>query len=253
MQAIDPANSDRQPDTRDCEEERETPDAQYRILVVEDDAHMAFGLKINLEIEGYTVHTEEEGQGALTLRTTFRPHIVILDVLLPDITGFDVVRQWRRHDMDTRILMLSAMTGEADRVLGLRLGADDYVTKPFSLMELLERVRRQLIRSARESAAPSSLTLGKAVVDFGARTITRGGSVLRLSPKEHDLLRALVEAQGGVVSTEELLKSVWGHKRLIRTNTIQHHIACLRRKVEVDPQRPIHIITLSKLGYRLII
>jgi two-component system alkaline phosphatase synthesis response regulator PhoP len=233
-------------------EERAASDAQYRILIIEDDPHMAFGLTLNLEVEGYTVLAEAEGHGALALRTTFRPHVVILDLMLPDVSGFDVLTQWRHYDKDTRIIVLSALTSEADRVLGLKLGADDYVTKPFSLMELIERVRRQLIRAAPEPNTPVSITIGGSVVDFGARTITRDGSVTRLSPKEHDLLRALVEAKGVVVSTDELLKGVWGHKRRIRTNTVQYHIAALRKKIEANPQRPVHILTLNKLGYRLV-
>jgi DNA-binding response OmpR family regulator len=228
-----------------------TRTAARRVLVVEDSPDLAFGLKLNLELEGYEVVAEGNGAQALPLLHRFRPDLVILDIMLPELDGLELLSQWRATDSHTRVIVLSAKAEETDRVTALRLGADDYVTKPFSLMELLERVRRQLYRHDPSRAGGRTVLLGSAAIDLAARSIERDGIVTPLSPKEFALLSALLEAGGAVLSKKAILETVWGHRTAIRTNTVEYHISSLRRKIENDPRSPKHILTASKAGYRL--
>lgn len=223
-----------------------------RILIVEDNADLAFGLRMNLEIEGYVVLIETDGRKALPLPVSFRPDLIVLDLMLPGIDGFQLLRRWRELDSRTRVIVLSAKDGEANRVTALRLGADDYVAKPFSLLEFLERVKRQLYRlgGSAETGA-RTLTLGEAHIDLAARTVVRRGVVTQLTHREFELLSALLDADGAVMSKQSILAVVWGHKAAVRTNTVEYHISSLRRKLENDPRDPKHILTVNRSGYRL--
>jgi DNA-binding response OmpR family regulator len=228
-----------------------TRQSRRRILIVEDNAELSFGLQMNLEIEGYEVLVEGDGAQALTLLESFRPDLIILDIMLPGLDGFQLLKHWRERDDDTRVLVLSAKGAETDRVTAFRLGADDYVTKPFSLLELLERIKRQLYRLDAAGERDATIVLGSARIDFAARTVTRDGVVTQLPPKEFALLSALLDARGSVLTKSAILATVWGHRAAVRTNTVEYHLSALRRKIEDDPRHPKHILTVTKAGYRL--
>jgi len=218
-----------------------------RILVVEDNPDLAYGLRNNLEIEGYEVETAADGASGLDRARAARPDLVILDLMLPELDGFRVLRTLRAEEMSMPVLILTARGEEADKVRGLKLGADDYVTKPFGLLELLARVEALLRRPARRPAD----RFGEIAVDRDTRSVTRAGCAVDLAPKEYDLLLALVDGGGAVVSRLELMRRVWGYSDAVVTRTIDTHVAELRRKLESDPARPRHILTVRKVGYRL--
>ena len=223
-----------------------------RILVVEDNADLAFGLRNNLEIEGYAVEVAADGTRGLESVRRGAPDLVILDLMLPGLDGFRVLRAIRDGGLDVPVLILTARGEEADRVRGLKSGADDYVTKPFGVMELLARVEAILRRaSPSRSNGIELLRFGSIEVNPRARTVTRGGRPVELSPKELDLLLALWRRRGAVVSRVELLREVWGYSDDAVTRTVDTHIGELRRKLEADPSSPRHILTARKAGYRL--
>jgi len=221
-----------------------------RILVVEDSVDLALGLRSNLEIEGYHVDTAEDGATGLELARTLRPDLVILDLMLPGTDGFRVLRALRTAGFAMPVLILTARGEEADKVRGLRLGADDYVTKPFGLLELLARVEA-LLRRARQNAPPAVQRFGQVEVDAALRTVRLRGRSVDLAPKEFDLLLALLRGDGRVVSRTTLLREVWGYAGDVVSRTIDTHIAELRRKLEDDPSTPRHILTARKSGYRI--
>jgi len=224
-----------------------------RVLIVEDNADLAFGLRNNLEIEGHAVEIAADGETGLARAREAVPDLVILDLMLPRLDGFRVLKALRETDRETPILILTARGEEADKVRGLRMGADDYVTKPFGLLELLARVEA-LLRRARPAAASGSPTVarfGEVTVDLGSRTVTRAGEAVELAPKEFDLLAALLRRRGDVASRLELMREVWGYDDAVITRTIDTHVAELRRKLESDPADPRHILTVRKVGYRL--
>jgi len=227
-----------------------------RILVVEDNDDLAFGLRNNLEVEGYEVAVERDGRAGLDRARTWRPDLMVLDLMLPGLDGFRVLRSLREGGDATPVLILTARGEEADKVRGLRLGADDYVTKPFGLLELLARVEALLRRSAGSSAgaagaAPEVQRFGDVEVNPGHRTVTRGGVSVDLTPKELDLLLALLRHDEAVVSRLDLLHEVWGYSADVVSRTVDTHVAELRRKLEADPANPRHILTARKAGYRL--
>ncbi len=226
------------------------------ILVVEDEAALRETLEYTLQREGYTVLTAADGREALHKARTERPDLIILDILLPGIDGFEVCRLLRQ-EMSVPILMLTARADEIDKVVGLEMGADDYVTKPFSMRELMARVkallrRVQLDRSeaerARESATP--LRFGDLVIDVARREVRRGGQLLHLKPKEFDLLLFLARHPGVVLSRNLILERVWGWDFGGGTRTVDVHIRWLREKIEPDPKHPTRIITVRGVGYR---
>jgi two-component system, OmpR family, alkaline phosphatase synthesis response regulator PhoP len=224
-----------------------------RVLVVEDNANLAFGLTRSLESEGYEVEAAEDGSRGFELARSTNPDLVVLDLMLPGMDGYTILKKLRAEGKDVPVLILTARGEEADKVFGFRLGADDYVTKPFSLSELLARVQAILRR-----AKGNDRRDGEAVEEFGdvsintlARSVRRGESEVALTPKEFDLLLALVRRRGAVASRLELLKEVWGHQAEVMTRTVDIHIAELRRKLEHDPSTPKHILTVWKAGYRL--
>lgn len=226
-----------------------------RVLVVEDNTDLAFGLRNNLEIEGYDVEVAEDGRQGLDRIRRGTPDLVILDLMLPELDGFRVLRGARQEGYAMPILVLTARGEEADKVRGLKLGADDYMTKPFGLLELLARVEALLRRGGPRWHDEQSL--GRVVERFGqvevnsvARTVTRGGELVELAPKEFDLLLALIRHRGAVVSRLDLMREVWGYTAAIVSRTVDTHVAALRKKLEDDPSSPRHILTVRKAGYR---
>ena len=223
-----------------------------RILVVEDNLALAEGLAYNLRHEGHDVRIAEDGESGLADARRWSPDLVILDLMLPRLDGYGVLAAIREDRNDVPVIILSARGEEADKVRGFRLDADQYVTKPFGVLELLERVRSLLRKSAARSAAPSGdeLRFGDVVVDLAARTVTRAGEPCTLTPKAFELLLALASRDGRVVTRQDLLKEVWGYGAFVLSRTVDSHIAELRRKLEADPAHPRHIVTVWKVGYR---
>jgi DNA-binding response OmpR family regulator len=219
-----------------------------RILLVEDNLDLALGLRNNLEIDGYEVEVASDGTTGLELARTRRPDLVILDLMLPGTDGFRVLRTLRTEGFTVPILILTARGEEADKVRGLRLGADDYVTKPFGLLELLARVEALLRRLDRRVVLER---FGDVEIDTSLRSVRLRGEPVELAPKEFDLLVALLSKDGGVVSRLALLREVWGYSDDVVSRTVDTHIAELRRKLEDDSSRPRHILTVRKAGYRI--
>ena len=224
-----------------------------RVLIVEDNHDLAFGLRNNLEIEGYAVDVAADGAGGLAAARRHPPDVVLLDLMLPGMDGYRVLRQLREEGFAMPVLILTARGEEADKVLGFRLGADDYVTKPFGVLELLARVEALLRRSRGRAAGAShpQQRFGDVEVDLSTRSVRRGGQEVALTPMEFDLLVALLDRKGAVISRMELLTQVWGHSSAVLTRTVDTHIGELRRKLEQDPSTPRHILTVRKAGYRL--
>jgi DNA-binding response OmpR family regulator len=224
-----------------------------KILIVEDNTDFAYGLKTGLEIEGYEVDLAADGPSGVTKARDGTPDLVILDLMLPGLDGYRVLRSIRDAGLDMPVLFLTARGEETDKVLGFRLGADDYVVKPCGVLELLARVGALLRRTRGDGAArPQPVeTFGDVVVNAASRTVTRGGKPVALTPKELDLLLALLKRRGAVASRMELLQEVWGYQADVMTRTVDMHIAELRRKLEDDPSEPRHILTVWKAGYRL--
>lgn len=219
-----------------------------RVLVVEDNADLAYGLRNNLEIEGYAVEIAADGATGLHRARESQPDIIVLDLMLPELDGFRVLRELRASHLTMPVLILTARGEESDKVRGLKLGADDYVTKPFGLLELLARIEALLRRNA---PAREIVRFGSIEIDKDARTLTRDHQPIELAPKEYELLIALVDRNGAVVSRLELMRQVWGYSDAVITRTIDTHIAELRRKLEDDAANPRHILTVRKVGYRL--
>jgi len=229
---------------------------QGNVLIVEDNADLAYGLRTGLEIEGYEVAVAEDGETGLARARQWLPDLIILDLMLPGMDGYRVLRSLRDDGLEMPVLILTARGHEADKVLGFRLGADDYVTKPCGVLELLARVGALLRRSrmSDRGAHASAETLerfGDVEIHPASRTVTKKGEVVSLSPKEFDLLLTLLRRRGAVASRVELLREVGGHRVEVMTRTVDIHIAELRRKLEDDPSAPQHILTVWKAGYRL--
>lgn len=227
-----------------------------RVLIIEDNEHLALGVRRSLETEGYDVDHVARGDTALERVADGGYDLILLDLMLPGATGFDVLRELRARGDDTAVLILSARGEEVDKIQGFRLGADDYVVKPVGVLELLFRIRAILRRLGPGRAGPKTpalFTFGDIDVDEGARTVSRGGEPVELSRLEFDLLVVLLRADGHAVSRERLLREVWGIPRpdRVRTRTIDTHVGGLRNKLEPEPGRPRHILTVRKIGYRL--
>jgi two-component system, OmpR family, alkaline phosphatase synthesis response regulator PhoP len=226
------------------------------ILLIEDNPGFAEGLRQNLEFDGYRVTVAKDVASSARAIAADPPDLIILDLMLPDGNGYDVLRTIRERDSVTPVLLLTALSEEAHKVRGFRLGADDYVTKPFGLLELLARIESLLRRSASGSFAVVRLPpvrFGDVQVDRDHRKVTRAGAVVQLTPKEYALLAALIARNSAVVAREELLREVWGYDPEVVSRTLDTHLAELRRKLEKDPHHPRHILTLPKQGYRLVL
>lgn len=221
-----------------------------RILVVEDDASILLGLRLNLEREGYEVGLASDGEAGLQRARDEEWDLIILDIMLPKLNGYELLCALRAEHDRTPVLMLSARTGEADKIMGLDVGADDYVTKPFAVGELLARVRANLRRAARPVAA--TWRFGPVTVDPDTREVTRHGNSVELTATEFKVLAVLARAHGRVLSRQQIMDAVWdpGHDATART--VDNFIAQLRAKLEDDPGAPRHILTVRGAGYRLL-
>lgn len=221
-----------------------------RVLVIEDEPAILRGLADNLKFESYDVLTAGDGESGYELLRTGRPDLVILDLMLPKMSGYDVCRKARAAGIRTPIMMLTARGEEMDRVAGLDLGADDYLSKPFSLPELLARVRALLRRSQAAADGPDSLLFDDVAIDFAKYEARRAGALLDMTRKEFQVLRYLAAHSGKVVSREELLENVWGMEKFPTTRTVDNHILSLRTKLERDPGHPRHLLTVHGVGYK---
>ncbi|MDJ0911342.1 MAG: response regulator transcription factor [Woeseiaceae bacterium] len=223
------------------------------VLIVEDNADLAFGLRSNLELEGYEVTIAATGTEGLEAARARSCDLIVLDVMLPEMDGYELLRRLRESDRSTPVLMLTARGEEIDKVRGLRTGADDYVTKPFGLMELLARIEALLRRSGESSddSRSAPIELRDFVIEPQSRTVTRNDQAIDLAPKEFDLLVELIRRQGAVVSREELMRAVWGHSAAVVSRTVDTHIAELRKKLADSSETAPLIVTVRKAGYRI--
>ena len=223
-------------------------------LIVEDDRAIILGLRENLAFEGHTVTEATRGDEALARLAVAKPDLLILDIMLPGISGFEVCRRVRKEDRRLPILMLTARSDEVDKVMGLDLGADDYLTKPFSLSELLARVRALLRRtqSSEEPALPATLVFGQVRLDFVSYVATKRGKPVHLTAKEFALIRYLAAHQGEALRRDLLLDRVWGEDVYPTNRTVDTHVLSLRNKLETDPSRPRHLVTVHGVGYKFI-
>jgi two-component system OmpR family response regulator len=228
-----------------------------KVLLVEDDRTLLDVLKYNLTKEGHDVITASDGVEALDVARDKKPDLIVLDVMLPKLDGFEVCRILR-GEMTVPILMLTAKAGETDKVVGLELGADDYMTKPFSMREFLARIRAMLRRaemmriaaSSVQETAPSIIKVGDLEIDFARHKVSQSGTSIDLSPKEFDLLTFLVKNREQVFSRDQLLEKVWGYDYAGDTRTVDVHLRWLRQKIEVDPANPGHLLTVRGIGYK---
>jgi two-component system response regulator RegX3 len=227
--------------------------ASTRILVVEDEEALADSVRYNLEREGYTVSVATDGRRAVERFRAESPSLVILDLMLPELSGLDVCRTIRAES-DVPIIMVTAKDSEADKVTGLELGADDYVTKPFSVRELVSRVRANLRRVRPQAAPPADeiLTGGPVRMDVGRHEVVIRGEMASLPPKEFELLEALLRRKGRLLTRDFLIEEVWGADYYGDTRTLDVHVKRLRRKLEQDPHEPVHLVTVRGLGYKFV-
>ncbi|MFO0587183.1 MAG: response regulator transcription factor [Polyangiaceae bacterium] len=226
--------------------------AKKKILLIEDEPHIVLGLTDALEFEGFCVVSANKGKDGVQLARHEKPDAILLDLMLPDTNGFKVCEELRRWDAFVPILMLTARSQEVDKIRGLDAGADDYVTKPFSVGELIARIRALFRRAARPSEATAeTFTIGEASVNLTTHTLTRGGKASQLSFYEVELLRLLNERIGQPVHRDEILQKIWGVEGTPSNRTVDNFIVKLRKKVEKSPDKPEHILTVYGYGYKL--
>jgi two-component system alkaline phosphatase synthesis response regulator PhoP len=223
--------------------------SEARILIIEDEPDLLRGLALNLRAEGYGVLTAARGDAGVELALRDRPELVLLDIMLPGMNGLDVCRELRRKGFEAPIIMLTAKAEEVDRVVGLEIGADDYVTKPFGIRELLARIRARL---RKHSPASACLRLGQTEIDFEKHEASRAGQRVELTGKEFDVLRLLARHRGEIVTRDRLLEEVWGYETYPTTRTVDNHILRLRQKLEEDPSNPRYILSIYGEGYKLV-
>ena len=223
-----------------------------RVLIVEDDEAMSIALRDGFQYEGYSVTVAKDGEAGLKLATEDEPDLILLDVMLPKMTGLDICKQLRGDGNGVPIIMLTARGQEIDKVLGLKLGADDYITKPFGFMELLARAEAVLRRTRTpvSAAAPESYRFGEVAIDFKRHEAKKAGQPIDLSPREFQLLAYFIQHRGEIVTREKLLDTVWDYNAIPFTRTVDMHIAKLRKKIEDNPSDPRHIVTVHRLGYK---
>lgn len=223
-----------------------------KILIVEDKEDMVTGLVFNLEAQGYETHVAYDGEKGLLVAEQEIPDLIILDIMLPKKDGFQVCRELREKAFDMPILMLTARGEEADRVLGLEIGADDYLTKPFGVLELLARVKALLRRSQGQNQVPEIYRFGDVEIDFKRYRATKEGNPVNLTPREFEMMKLFIQKRGETISRNQFLDEIWGYDRYPTTRTVDTHIAKLRQKLEKDPQSPRFIITVHGLGYKFL-
>ena len=219
----------------------------HHILIVEDDAAILRGLEMNLQLEGYEVSIAMDGKTGLQLAIERNIDLVVLDIMLPGLNGYQVVQKMRKHRADMPVILLSARSAEVDKIMGLDLGADDYVTKPFSLGELMARVKAHLRRHAPETLVRFS----DVEVDFERDLVRKAGEVVQMSNKEYELLKLLIDREGRVLPRETILDVVWGHGYFGTDRTVDNFITRLRQKID-QPGTPRHILTIRGVGYRFV-
>lgn len=221
------------------------------ILIIEDNASLLRGLKDNFEAQGYRVKTASDGELGLEEALRAKPDLIVLDLMLPKVNGYEICRKLRRDHFEMPIIMLTAKSEEADLVLGLHIGADDYVTKPFSIKELLARAEA-FLRRHRQSA-PEVFRFGDCVFDSIARLLMRAGEEIKLSPKEFELLHYFLTKAGRALSRDQILNNVWGYDRMVTPRSIDRFVTGLRQKIERDPQHPQFIQTVREYGYKFVL
>jgi two-component system alkaline phosphatase synthesis response regulator PhoP len=224
-----------------------------KILIVEDEEGLAAGIKLNLEGEGFTVDWAQDGSEGLRKAVEDTPDLIILDIMLPKKNGLDVCRELRHQNINTPIIMLTAKGEEIDKVVGLELGADDYMTKPFSIRELLARINVQLRREKTQAGMPTqSYRIGDMEVDFARFKLRRGDKDIKLTSLEVEILRYMIDHRGEVVTRDALLDKIWGYEKFPTTRTVDSHILKLRKKIEKDPSNPRYILSVYGGGYRFV-
>ena len=223
-----------------------------RILLVEDEPGLVLTITDRLKSEGYDVASAPDGPSGLERATREAWDVILLDVMLPGKTGFDVCRDLRQRGVTTPVIMLTARGQVVDRVLGLKLGADDYLTKPFDLLELAARIEVQLRRAPAGGAAVTTYTFGEVTIDFRKAVVTRSGRALDLSAREFLLLKYFVEHREATLSRDVLLNDVWGYHSMPSTRTVDVHVAWLRQKIEPNPKHPQYVLTVHGMGYKFI-
>ncbi len=223
----------------------------HKLLIVEDNVDLANGLEVNLKKEGYKVLKTVTGEDGLKIAIRDCPDLIILDIMLPGISGLDVCRELRNKSIDIPIIMLTAKSDETDRVVGLELGADDYITKPFGIRELLARIRVCLRRQPQQTEMPR-YSFGRITIDFEKYRVTVKNKELDLTQKEFDLLRYLIRNRESVLSRDRLLDEVWGYDSYPTTRTVDTHILKLRKKLEDDPANPKYILSVYGGGYKFV-
>ncbi|HEY5087900.1 MAG TPA: response regulator transcription factor [Gemmatimonadaceae bacterium] len=235
----------------------DAPSQARTVLIVEDSETLALGLRTSFEFEGYDVYWVADGEAALEWLSARAPDLVILDLMLPKVNGFEVLRQFRANGGTSAVLILSARDAEVDKVQGFRSGADDYVVKPVGILELLARAEAMLRRieprdglTGGDKRDTGTLRFGDVVIDLKTRTVTRAGVIADLTPREYELLVFLVEANGAIISREHVMHEVWHYVPGLTSRTVDQHVARLRHKLEQDPAAPRHILTARKAGYR---
>lgn len=222
------------------------------ILIVEDDPSIQRGLELNLQVEGYSVFTAGDGEAGLQKAIEHKPDVILLDVMLPKLSGFDLCRQLRKQGMTMPIIMLTAKTQEIDKIMGLELGADDYVTKPFSIAEVVARVNAHLRRSKKFETAEANYLFGPYTLDIKGQVLRKDGKDLELSQKEFQMLKLFLENEGKVLSRQEILTKVWGFDYFGTDRTVDNFINKLRQKIEDDINNPVHILTMRGSGYKFV-
>ena len=220
-----------------------------RVLVAEDEAALAFGLKIDLEAEGYLVETAADGETAVQRARGGEFDLILLDLMLPRKDGLEVLRELRRAGVRTHVIILTARAQEAEKILGLETGADDYITKPFSPRELRARVRAALRRST-SAESPASYRFGEVEVDFTRHEVRRQGSPVDLTPLEFNLLAAFCRNRGRALTREQMLDQAWGHGVAVTERVVDSHVVRLRKAIEEDPSNPRFIVSVRGVGYR---
>jgi two-component system alkaline phosphatase synthesis response regulator PhoP len=222
------------------------------IVVVEDDRNIARGLEKNLRYEGFSVQVAEDGERGLELVVDKKPDLILLDVMLPKMNGFEVLREVRRLGLEIPVVMLTAKAEELDKIRGLDLGADDYITKPFSLSELMARIRAVLRRKRRFEKKLEQVCFGRVTVDFISRSVEVEGCPVKLTHRELELLRLFLTREGEALEREEIVRRVWGFDYEGTDRTLDNFVSRLRRKLELDPDAPKHFLTVRGVGYRFV-